>query len=143
MLDPQTHGLSQRRQKCQLLSHGRSSVQEPAPITEAMDWLWFPLPGARACVSQLLVTPAANSCSSDMKMKSNDKLRGQHRGEVSMYSGLFVSVLLFLASNCLSAASREPFAGVLQTTFTNPAPADSDAFGAAFAFVRNDRVIIG
>ena len=78
-----------------------------------------------------------------MKIKSNDKVHGRNKGNVSVCSGFLVSVLLFLAGSCLSAASQEPFAAVLQTTFTNPAPTNSDNFGAAFAFARNDRVVIG
>jgi hypothetical protein len=78
-----------------------------------------------------------------MKMKSNDKIWEQLTGDVSIFRRRVVFVLLFLASHCLSAASREPLAAVLQSTFTNPAPADFDGFGAAFAFVRNDRVVIG
>src|SRR4029079_13217046 len=78
-----------------------------------------------------------------MKMKSNDKRRGRPRRDVSRCSGCFAPIFLFLASTCLSAASREPFAAVLETTFTNPTPAIYERFGASLALMRGDRVLIG
>src|SRR4051794_38008365 len=52
-------------------------------------------------------------------------------------------VMCTLLSFSFSAPGAAAFVPVLQTTFTNPAPADSDAFGAAFAAVGNGRVVIG
>src|SRR4051812_35247384 len=63
--------------------------------------------------------------------------------ESACVASLLLLVISALLSSTFIAGGAAAFIPALENTFTNPAPATSDNFGAAFAFVRNDRLVIG